>query len=75
MSVTKLALVKREPSAAVVEELEELLARARSGELISFMASFELMEGKSGWVFAGGKGHSKAVLIGQMELAKMGLPK
>jgi hypothetical protein len=62
LPVTHLAEAKRKADPEVIEALESLLERARSGDLLGFVAFCFFAEGCTGTAFAGDRDFS-AILV------------
>ncbi len=70
MTATRLAEVAQVggPEQKVIETLEDLLARAKSGEIISVAAAYELRGGYSGHVATFGAWANRPLLVGKLHV-------
>jgi hypothetical protein len=68
MGATKLAEVTqvRPPVPEVIEALEELLAQAKSGEIIALAAAYEMPAGYSGHKAVFGPRANRPLLVGKL---------
>lgn len=70
MTIRRPVAVRGDPVDSVVELLEALLADARAGQIVSFVAAYETDGGGTSHGWAWGKGAGRCTLLGEMERAK-----
>ncbi len=70
MAAPKLAEVAqvRPPEPKVIAELEQLLARARAGEIIAIGVAYEMPAGYSGHVAAFGAFANRPLMVGKLQV-------
>ena len=71
MSSNKLVEIKKTPDQNVIEQLEDLLKKARGGEIVGLAVAMRYEDGCTGNCFV--RGPAGIALIGELELLKVEL--